>query len=304
MGTTGRNRILPTAAAAALVVVLLSLAPAGPARAQEAPESDVQFTHGPATVELGDDVAQLQVPEGYLFADAATTRKLMERMGNPPSDREVGLITPADREGSSWYVVFEYDPSGYVRDDEKDEIDAKELLDNISESTEAANKQRQKMGFAPLHVSGWLEEPHYDSLSHNLVWSMEATEEGTGERVANYNTRYLGRRGVMSVTVATDPSSLAGDLPEVNQVLSGFSYKPGSRYADFVSGDKVAKYGLTALIAGGAGAAAVKLGLFGVLAKFLGKAWKLVVAGLAALGAAVKRIFGRKKPDFSGGQVG
>lgn len=299
MGTARRDRILATAAAF-LVVVLLSLAPAGPARAQEAQESDVQFIHGPATVNLGDDVAQLQVPEGYLFADAATTRTLMERMGNPPSNREVGLIAPADREGHSWYVVFEYDPSGYVRDDEKDEIDAAALLDNISESTEAANEQRRKMGFAPLHVTGWLEEPHYDSLSHNLVWSMEATEEGTDDRVANYNTRYLGRRGVMSVTLATDPSALTGDLPEVNQVLSGFSYKQGSRYADFVSGDKVAKYGLTALIAGGAGAAAVKLGLFGALAKFLGKAWKLVVAGLVALGAALKRIFGRKQPGFTG----
>ena len=43
-------------------------------------------------------------------------------------------------------------------------------------------------------------------------------------------------------------------------------------------------YGLAALVAGGAGVALVQSGL---LARF----WKLIVAGVLALGAGVKRIF-------------
>ena len=51
-----------------------------------------------------------------------------------------------------------------------------------------------------------------------------------------------------------------------------------------MKGDRVAEYGLTALVAGGVGAAAVKSGL-------LGKIWKALVFAVLAVGAALKRFF-------------
>ncbi len=276
---------------APLALLALLLGPG--AGAQDDSGAGVRWQHGPLTARLGT-TAQIELDEDYLFADAATTRMLMQRMGNPPTDREVGLVTPVDRD-KGWYLVFEYSDVGYVRDDDKDEIDADEILDGIREGTEAANEERGKLGFTPLHVKGWIEPPHYDATSHNLVWALEAVNEGEDGAVANYNVRLLGRKGYMSVTLATDSAQLAGDLPEVEEVLGGFSYTPGNRYAEFVSGDKVARYGLTALIAGGAGAAAVKLGLFAKLAKLLAKGWKLVLVGLAAAGSAIKKLFTRKK---------
>jgi len=68
-------------------------------------------------------------------------------------------------------------------------------------------------------------------------------------------------------------------------LLTGFEFSTGNRYAEFRQGDRIAAYGLTALVAGGVGAAAAKSGL-------LSKLWKLlVVGGLAAL-AAIKRVLG------------
>ena len=66
-----------------------------------------------------------------------------------------------------------------------------------------------------------------------------------------------------------------------------------------MKGDKVAEYGLTALVVGGAAAVATKVGLFKYLWKLLLVGWKLVVAALAGLGAALKRLFtrGKKTPD-------
>ena len=65
-----------------------------------------------------------------------------------------------------------------------------------------------------------------------------------------------------------------------------------------VEGDKVAKYGLTALVAGGAGAAAMKLGLFGKLWKVIvgifAAAGKAIVAGVAAVAAWLRSIFRKK----------
>ena len=76
---------------------------------------------------------------------------------------------------------------------------------------------------------------------------------------------------------------------------TGFSFTPENKYSAFVKGDKVAEYGLSALILGGAAAVAVKTGLFKYLLKLLVVGWKLVVVGFGAFVAFLKRIFtGRK----------
>ena len=64
-------------------------------------------------------------------------------------------------------------------------------------------------------------------------------------------------------------------------------------YAEYRKGDKVAEYGLTALIAGGATYAAVKTGLLGVVITFVKKLWYLIVAGIAAIWGGIKRFFRR-----------
>jgi uncharacterized membrane-anchored protein len=105
--------------------------------------------------------------------------------------------------------------------------------------------------------------------------------------------RLLGREGFMSVTLVDEPGKLARSKPEVVKLLSGFEYKQGKRYSEWVPGDKVAQYGLAALVAGGAGAAAAKLGLFAVLGKLLAKGGKAIVALLAALALGAKQLFAR-----------
>lgn len=258
---------------------------------------------GPITAELGESVATVEVPDGYAFADGNTTRTLMEAMGNPTDGSEVGLIAPTD-EDASWFIVFEHRDVGYVDDTDQDEIDADALFASISEGTEAANEYRREHGGGELHVLDWQIAPRYDAASHNLIWALEAVDE-EGTHISNYNVRLLGRRGYMSVTLVTDADALERDRPEVESVLAGFHYTEGNRYADFTSGDKLAGYGLTALVAGAAGAAAVKLGLFAVLAKFFGKAWKLLVVAAVALGAGLKRLFGgRRAPQMPGPQAG
>jgi uncharacterized membrane-anchored protein len=264
-------------------LLLLCLAQSSVVSAQEKP---IKWIPGPVTADLRQ-VAEVKIEDGYVFADAAESRRAMELMGNKPTGLEAGLIMPT-KEGDNWIITFDYNPVGYVPDDEKDRIDEVAILESIRAGTETANEFRKEKGFQPLHVTGWFEKPHYDETTNNLVWAIEAKEEGGGKLV-NYDVRLLGRGGYMSVTLVTDPASLSRQLPEVAKVLAGFSYKTGNRYAEFVKGDKLAGYGLTALVAGGGAAAAVKLGLFAWLGKVLLKSWKLLVAGLVALAAGVKR---------------
>ena len=72
-------------------------------------------------------------------------------------------------------------------------------------------------------------------------------------------------------------------------ILSMVDFTEGNRYADYKSGDKVASYGIAALIAGGVLA---KSGFFKVILIFLAKFWKLFALGAVAIGSSVKKIFG------------
>ena len=82
---------------------------------------------------------------------------------------------------------------------------------------------------------------------------------------------------------------------EFKKVLTGFEYQSGQRYADVQEGDKIAEYGLAALIAGGAAAVATKKGFWGVLAGFFAAAWKFIIAGVLAIGAWARSLFKKKE---------
>lgn len=250
----------------------------------------IKWQPGPSVAELGG-IAEISVPGGYVFAGPKDTRTIMEALQNPTSGDELGFLAPS---GEDWFVVFEFLDTGYVRDDEKNSLDADAILKSIKSSNVKANEVRKKKGYAALNVTGWQIPPNYNETTHNLEWAIRGEGE-KGEVVINHNTRVLGRRGIMRVTLVTAPEQFEKVLPVYRSVFEGFKYKAGDRYAEFVSGDKVAQYGLTALVAGGAAAVAVKTGLI----KYIGKFFIFILAALAALyrriAAKVKSVF--RKPE-------
>jgi uncharacterized membrane-anchored protein len=243
---------------------------------------NVTWQKGPSVGQLGIN-AEVKIPEGYIFANARDTRTLMEATKNPISNSELGFIA---RENEDWFVVFEFDDDGYVKDDDKTSLDADALLKSIKEGTEEANKERVRRGWPTLTTLGWETPPRYNEITHNLEWATRAESEGS--LVINHNTRLLGRDGVMRVTLVTDPEELAETLPKFRTMLTGFEFKEGHRYAQFTAGDKTAAYGLTGLIVAGGAAAAVKTGAF----KWL---WKVLVAAAVGISGLVKKLFSRNK---------
>ncbi|MGH9790304.1 MAG: DUF2167 domain-containing protein, partial [Candidatus Acidiferrales bacterium] len=200
---------------------------------------------------------------------------------------ELGVLVP-DRtdDSASWFIIFEYHDTGYVKDDEKDQLDADAILESLKEGTEAANELRKQRGWELFQVTGWEKAPFYDTRTNNLTWAIRGRSSG-GQEVSesvNYSVRVLGRGGTMNVDLVLSPTMVGQTVPEFEQLMGGFDYVKGQTYAEWVPGDKVAAYGLTALIAGGAGTALVKSGL-------LQKFWKLIVAGFVALLAGLRKLF-------------
>lgn len=238
--------------------------------------AQIQWADGPVKGRLGE-VAEVGVPAGCQFTGVAGTKLFMELTENPPSGNELGVLLCESKETEShWFVLFSYDESGYVKDDEQGTLDRNAILESLQEGTKAGNAERRANGWAELELTGWQLAPFYDPNTHNLTWSTKLREKGTSDETINHSVRLLGREGVMHADLVIDPSELATSLPVFEQMVTDYRYLPGKTYAEWRDGDRIAEYGLTALIAGGAGAAAVKMGFFG-------KLWKLILGVLLAL---------------------
>jgi len=245
----------------------------------------LSWVEGPTVVDVGVN-AKFMVPANYVFLHPTDTQRIMELMQNPSSGKQ-SYFGPKDMR---WFALFEYDETGYVPDDEK--IDAVEILDSIRQGTVVANKERAKRGWAPVEVLGWRFQPFYDPATKRLEWAIDG--QSGNDKVINYNTRILARTGVTSAVLVADPSILQTAVPEFKSAVSGYEFIQGQRYAEFKPGDRVAEFGLAALITGGATAVATKKGFWAVMAGFIAASWKFIAVAVVGLISGLSSLFKRK----------
>jgi len=256
-------------------------------------EANAALQDGPQKIGVMGQ-ASLDLPEGYGFVPAAQSLRLLRAMGNKPGDDVSGIIVPTTG-AEPWFIVVRYIASGYIKDDDARDWKADDLLANIRKGTEESNKERAQRGLPEIDITGWVEAPHYEADTHRLVWSLatRAKAGGADDEGVNYNTLALGREGYVSMNLVTDLQQVEARKPIAKMLLGALNFDAGKRYADFNDKtDKVAEYGLAALVAG---VAVKKLGLFAVIAAFLAKFAKVIGVAVLAGGAGLSKFFGRKK---------
>lgn len=299
------NRWIAFASAAAWLALLAGSGYAqAPANDRKA-EADAAFkaaqavmTQGPADIKLADQ-AVIKIPDGQTFIPAQEAGRLLRVMGNRPGDDMLGMVMPLGE--AEWFVVARNVKAGYIKDDDAKDWKADELLSSIKEGTEEMNKERRTRGIGELDIIGWVQPPTYDPATHRLLWSLSSKEKGAkdaSDAGINYNTYALGREGYISLNLVTSLNSIERDKSVANGLLAALDFNEGKRYADFNSAtDKVAEYGLAALVAG---VAAKKLGLLAMIGVFFLKFWKVGLLVLAGFGALAPKLFKRKKASGSG----
>jgi uncharacterized membrane-anchored protein len=219
----------------------------------------------------------------------------MAKMGNQTDGSFLGMIVPLSE--ANWMMTIRYEAEGYIKDDDAKNWDAKELLENLKEGTEAGNKRREEIGVAPIVVSRWVQPPAYESGTHRLVWSAEVRfKQGEDpDPGINYNTYVLGREGYISMNLITSASTVETDKHAASELLAAVAFNDGKRYDNFNSStDKVAAYGLAALVGG---IAIKKLGLLAVIGAFFLKFAKLFAIALAAFGGGILKWWRGRKAE-------
>ena len=248
-------------------------------------------------INLRDGLATLKLPENFRYLDPASSSTLLSGIwGNPPSDDILGVIVPAGFDpfaDAAWCVVVSYQEDGYVKDDDAEKINYTKLLKDMQKDTSAASKERVKQGYSPIDLVGWAAAPRYDKSTHKFYWAKELKFGDSDENTLNYNLRILGRRGILVLNAVANISQL-GDIEKATpEILGMVDFNEGHRYADYQPGsDKVAAYGLAALVAGGI---AAKTGLLkGLIAAVLAFK-KFIIIGIIALFAGLQKLFNWKR---------
>jgi uncharacterized membrane-anchored protein len=259
--------------------------------------ASLQFKSG--KIDLPGGIASLNLNDSFRYLSPDDAAKvLVDAWGNPPGQKTLGMIVPANVSllgQDGWGVIVTYDEDGHVKDDDADSIKYDELLKQMQDSVKESNDARTKEGYPAMSLVGWAETPSYDKSTHKFYWAKELRVDKASQNTLNYNIRVLGRKGVLVLNAVAGMDQLADIKKEMKHVIDFTEFSSGNRYADFdTKTDKVAEYGLAALVAGGV---AAKLGLFGKLFAMLLAFKKLIILGVAAIGSAIYKLFGRKSGD-------
>jgi uncharacterized membrane-anchored protein len=259
--------------------------------------AQLHFQTGKIT--LPDNLATLDMPPSFRYLPPADAKRLLtEGWGNPPDDKSLGMIVPADIDPMSkdgWAVDIEYDKDGHVKDDDANTIDYTKMLKDMQEGIADENPERKKQGYPELSLIGWAEQPTYDAQAHKLYWAKEIRFADTPENTLNYNVRVLGRKGVLILNAISSIKQIGQIKSEMKTVTAFTEFTPGNRYNDFDSStDKVAEYGIAALVAGGV---AAKLGLFGKLLAVLIAAKKIIFVAVAGAFGWIAKLFKGKRAE-------
>lgn len=254
---------------------------------------NLNFNYKKGVVQL-DNLAELNLPEGFTFLEKEEAKYILEDLwGNPPSE-VIGLMFPkgvtATNTNTSYAVEITYSKEGYVSDKDAKDIDYDDLLTQMQKDTKDGNQERTKQGYPTIDLIGWASSPYYDETEKKLHWAKELKFEGYDTHTLNYNIRILGRKGYLNLNVISDMDGLSEVNTDIPKILKSVSFKKGNQYKDFDPDvDKIAAYGIGGLIAG---KLLAKAGIFALVLKF----WKIIAIAIAGFFSAFKKkIFGNKE---------
>lgn len=247
-------------------------------------------------VDLAGDVAYVDVPQGMRYLGAEQSKMVLtDFWGNPPELHTNGMLFPATvspLSDSAWAFNINFDDMGYVKDEDADEIDYKELLTQMQKEAQEASTERKKQGYEAIEIVGWASPPYYDKSKKVLHWAKEIKfGDATNGNTLNYDVRFLGRNGVLSLNAIGQVSQLEIIKSNIPVLTNSIQFKEGQRYADFDSKiDNVAAWTIGGLVAG---KVLAKAGFFALILKFI----KPLLLGVVALFAVIRKFITGKSNE-------
>jgi uncharacterized membrane-anchored protein len=256
--------VLRTVLAAFLSVVLCSIAVAEPTTTPTAPsppsrqavtaafaEALRQAIGAPARVNLGEQ-ATVRLSGDLMFLPPQAATKLWLVIGRPvpepgPGTPDMlGLLMGSEGIDMSGFIRFV--PTGFVDADTMPTWTPDDILASLRDSVERANADRLRQNQPALEARAWVQPPHYDPQTHQLVWAAlvipkSAPRGSDGEVI--YHAVAFGRGGFIDLSIASSLEKAERAEHLIGAFLGGLNFLPGKGYKDAGPQDPRAENGLS-----------------------------------------------------------
>ncbi len=276
---------------AAAVAVVGAVALAGPGAAatgtshEDKASAEVARMHwSTGTVKLGGSHGTFAVPDGGRIVADADAHRIDEMINGTTASDVDAYATIRHRS-----LYLQYSDSGYVTADDWKDVDSAKLLQSMTEATAAENEERAKSGVPAMYVDGWVQKPTFDQARKIVGWVVKLHQ--SSHPFVNAVALELGRHGYERFTLASDGSDPAGDAAILADAARGYRFDPGFRFSDYVQGDKLAGFGIAALVGTAAGATIAKTVGFGAILLLIKKFFILILAAGAGVIGWFRKIF-------------
>jgi uncharacterized membrane-anchored protein len=242
-------------------------------------------TPGPAKINLGSE-GILNLPENYFYIPPKEAANLLHMVGNKTGPEFMGLVIP--KEHIHWFVTIDFIKSGFIKDTGAKYWNEDDLLSDVKKSTADENK----ISGSTLNVTGWIEAPHYDIVSHRLTWSVLAKSQtdasDSNHQSVNYNAYLLGRDGYFDLNLISSNAAINDDKIHAKNILSALHYQLGKSYEDFNrKTDPVADYEVATLITD----RVVKINFLELSNFVFLKIWKILLLSFALWLVIARRMY-------------
>jgi uncharacterized membrane-anchored protein len=276
---------------------------------QEALDAEVMnlpWEDEPGSYAFEDSNSTFTLPEGYsmLRGDAARRMMFLNQGIELPNTEAYLYNNDLGTE-----IDFSFNESGFVSLDDWEDIDPDGLLQSIIDTAETENAERRKNGVSEIYIKAWIQPPTLDRDSKSIHWALDVMDEGSQMRIVNAVALKLGRRGYeMAVWVGTLEQYQDSNELRV-AALDNHDFQPGSRFADYTTGDKLAGFGIASLVAvtAGANSNTAKAGAAGLIAAAVAFGKKFIIVPIllafGAVGAFFRSRLGFLKARFKRGDA-
>ena len=171
--------------------------------------------------------SHFKLSEGFALLRGDAARRfdfLTQGMEDPDME---ALIYNQDTEIQ---LTFNYYPSGYVSMEDWEDLDADELLNQISENTDNSNAERAKHNLSGLSVGGWLQKPRLNEDNNSVSWVFDVLDGE--ERYVNAISIKLGRKGYEKFTWVSSYDDYLLSMDLMAALVNQQNFDQGHRYAD------------------------------------------------------------------------
>jgi uncharacterized membrane-anchored protein len=248
----------------------------------------LNWNSGPKKIPFTEAKATINISGDYEYLQGEDVNQFLYWLGGVEFPYQKILVMPKGEDWGSYYYLYSYSDSGYVKIDDWEDIDPDEFLKDLEQTSKSDNAERRKKNQATLTSISWSYTPRLDR-NKNLVNYALVSKWSDNDQSVQASSLILGKEGYTHATMVSSAAVYKDSLLENASAIHEFN--PDVGYNAWKPGDKVAAVGIAGLLAATLGGKSAKVAapILVVLLGLLKKFWWIVILPFLWLGKLFSR---------------